>query len=124
MKTLVSVLIVGLGSFFGGAGRYAVSLLFKNAGGSFPWATLLVNLAGCFLIGLLAGFFVRQGSGSSDWSLLLITGFCGGFTTFSTFARESLALLQDGNYALFGCYIALSLVAGLALVALGFALAK
>ena len=73
-----SLLIVGLGSFCGGALRYYISTLMKSAcGQGFPWGTLSVNLVGCLLIGLLLGIFSRCGVQSNSWSLLLTVGFCG-----------------------------------------------
>ena len=115
-----NIAVVGAGSFIGGAARYLVSLVMKGVGKGFPWATLAVNLAGCFLIGLLWGLFCRTASESSDWALFLTVGLCGGFTTFSTFSKESLMLLQSGNIWGFAGYIALSAIAGVALVAMGY----
>lgn len=80
-----SILIVGAGSFLGGAARYAVSLMMKNQGKGFPWATLTANLFGCLLIGILWGSFSRSSNDGSDLALFMTVGFCGGFTTFSTF---------------------------------------
>ena len=115
-----NIAVVGAGSFIGGAARYLVSLVMKGVGKGFPWATLAVNLAGCFLIGLLWDLFSRTASESSDWALFLTVGLCGGFTTFSTFSKESLMLLQSGNIWGFAGYIALSVIAGVALVAMGY----
>ena len=112
--------LVGAGSFAGGVARYLVSLLMKGAGKGFPWATLAVNLAGCFLIGLLWGLFTRNNSQDSGLALFLTVGLCGGFTTFSTFSKEALMMLQAGNYTGFASYIALSIIIGLVLVALGY----
>lgn len=120
-----SLLIVGLGSFCGGALRYYISTLMKSAcGQGFPWGTLSVNLVGCLLIGLLLGIFSRCGVQSNSWSLLLTVGLCGGFTTFSTFANESLQMLQSGNTLNLIIYILASVIVGIALVALGYWLVK
>ena len=103
---LRNLLIVGIGSFLGGMLRYLISLLMKNfCGQGFPWATLLVNLMGCFLIGLIFGLFSRFNGVNSLWCLLLTTGFCGGFTTFSSFANEGLQLLSSGNVWGFVFYV-------------------
>ena len=120
-----SILLVGIGSFFGGALRYAVSLIMKNITAQiFPWATLSVNLIGCFLLGLTFALFGKYSSVNSTLCLLLATGFCGGFTTFSTFANESLQMLQCGNILGFFAYVLASLVLGIALVALGYYLVR
>ena len=119
-----NVLLVGAGSFIGGAARYLVSLALKKASKGFPWATLLVNLAGCFLIGLLWGMFSKSATEGSNWALLLTVGLCGGFTTFSTFSKEALMMLQSGNIWGFAGYIGISDAAGIALVALGYFLVK
>lgn len=120
-----SLLIVGIGSFVGGSLRYGISMLMKTScSTSFPWGTLTVNLLGCFLIGIIYALFSRFGSTSQTACLLLTTGLCGGFTTFSTFANESLQMLQHGNYAAFFCYIAVSVIVGISLTALGYYLAK
>ena len=123
-ETLKAVLAVGSGSFLGGAARYLVSLAMKPVGQGFPWGTLLVNLAGCLLIGLLWGWSGRSAAGGGALSLFLAVGVCGGFTTFSTFSKEALMLLQDGNVWGFAAYVAVSVAVGIAAVALGFFLSK
>ena len=116
-----SVLIVGIGSFIGGALRYLISTLFKQyCTQGFPWGTLLVNLMGCFIFGIIFALFSKYSSTSHLWCLLLTTGLCGGFTTFSTFAYESVLMLQQGNLSGFISYVATSLIAGISLFALGY----
>ena len=121
---LRNIVAVGAGSFIGGTARYLVSLMMKGVGKGFPWATLAVNLAGCFLIGLLWGLFSKNGTEGSNWALFLTVGLCGGFTTFSTFSKEALMMLQAGNVWGFAGYVAISVVAGVALVALGYFLVR
>ena len=122
---LKSLLIVGAGSFIGGAMRFLLSTFMKNiCAQGFPWGTLLVNLVGCFAFGVIFALFGRYGSTNSGWCLLLTTGFCGGFTTFSTFANESVLMLQNGNWPGFVGYVAASIVVGFALVALGYMIFK
>ena len=120
-----SLLIVGTGSFIGGAMRYWLSTLMKSVcGQGFPWGTLMVNLLGCFLFGMLFAVFGKSNATDNTLYLLLTTGICGGFTTFSTFANESVQMLQQGNTWGFVGYVATSVVAGLALIALGYGVAK
>ena len=120
-----SILIVGCGSFVGGALRYLISILMKNeCASSFPIGTLFVNILGCFLIGVIYGLFVRYSTTSHMLCLLLTTGFCGGFTTFSTFANESLQMLQAGNVGGFIGYVAASVILGILLVLFGYNLVK
>lgn len=126
------MLLVGLGSFAGGVLRYLVSLGTQAARlrcpvssdilqSAFPWATFTANLLGCLLIGLLMGWSTRL---SQEWTLLLTVGVCGGFTTFSTFSKESLLLLQTGAYGMFILYVLGSVSLGIALVAAGWWLTK
>ena len=116
---LKSILIVGAGSFLGGALRFLISTLMKGAcTSSFPWGTLTVNLLGCLLIGVIYGLFARHSIVQHTMCLLLTTGFCGGFTTFSTFANEGVQMLQGGNFGAFAAYASLSL--GILLVMLGY----
>ena len=118
--TIRNIIAVGAGSFIGGIARYLVSLAMKGISKGFPWATILVNLLGCLIIGLLWGFLSRNASESTSWGLFLTVGLCGGFTTFSTFSKEALTMLQTGQIWGFASYIALSILAGIALVAIGY----
>ena len=119
-----NIAVVGAGSFIGGAVRYLTSLAMKGFGKGFPWATLAVNLVGCLLIGLLWGIFSRTSSEGGNWALFLTVGFCGGFTTFSTFSKDALIMLQGGNVWGFAGYVAISVVVGIALVAAGYYLVR
>lgn len=108
-------IIVGIGSFLGGSSRYAVSQLMKYLiGSATPLGTLTVNILGCFLIGLFSAWGMGGHWLSHSMRLILITGFCGGFTTFSTFMSENASLLQQGDYLLMGSYLCASLLLGFA----------
>ena len=110
-----NILLVALGGALGSAGRYLISRMMES---SFPWGTLSVNVLGSLLIGLLIGL-VSKGIVSSEMKLLLVTGFCGGFTTFSTFANESFGMMKAGDVLLMALYIAASVVIGILAVWLG-----
>jgi CrcB protein len=111
-------LIVGLGSFLGGGLRYVVSRLLPVAAG-FPLGTFAVNIIGCFLIGLLYAMKWDGGWMSPTTRLLLTTGFCGGFTTFSTFINECGMLVKDGNMLMPALYLLASLAVGFLALMLG-----
>ena len=119
-----SVFVVGMGSFIGGAARFLLSVAMKSVGGGFPWATLAVNLLGCLAIGAVYGFYSRAANGGGDAALFLAYGVCGGFTTFSTFSKETLMMLQCGNYLGAVCYVCISVFAGITLTACGYLLAR
>lgn len=122
---LRSLLIVGIGSFTGGVLRYLISKLIQDSGfHTFPLGTFLVNVVGCFAIGLFYGLFERNNLISPDMRLFLTIGFCGGFTTFSTFINESYQLIRDANFFYLFFYIALSLLVGLLMLYVGYSLIK
>ncbi len=107
---LRQLLLVALGGALGSAMRYLTAILLaRHYTGSIPLATLVVNVLGCFLIGLLIGLC----SETTYLRLLFITGFCGGFTTFSTFTAESYVMFREGAYGLALLYIAGSVLIGL-----------
>ena len=124
MEIIRNILAVGAGSFIGGVARYLVSIAMKGIGKGFPWATLTVNLLGCLLIGLLWGLLSRNATESTSWGLFLTVGLCGGFTTFSTFSKEALTMLQAGQIGGFATYVVVSVLAGIALAALGYYVAR
>lgn len=114
------IVIVGIGSGIGGICRYLISLFMSQAPNDFPWGTFVVNVVGCLLIGILWGVTSRFQNDTPPFSLFLMIGFCGGFTTFSTFSKEGLAMLQANNYILFSVYAAGSVILGIMAVALGY----
>lgn len=117
------LLLVSIGSFFGGGARYLVSKAVQTwVAVSFPWGTMVVNIVGCFLIGLLSGMSLG-GHISPTTKLVLVTGFCGGFTTFSTFMNENLLLGRGGAILPAILYTLLSLALGLMAVVAGYLIA-
>lgn len=114
-----NILLVGLGGFIGSILRYLMgvwALRYFSTG--FPLSTLTVNLTGSLLIGLLAGTILKPSS--QTFQLFLMTGFCGGFTTFSTFSLEGLRLLRSACYTQYAWYVAISVIGGMGLCFLGF----
>lgn len=119
-----SILLVAIGGGIGSVLRFITNLLVaKNLPGKLHYATLTVNIIGCLLIGILIGFLSKQ-SESENLKLLLVTGFCGGFTTFSTFGLENYSFLQSGNLITSLLYMAISIIIGILFVGLGIYLAK
>ena len=116
---------IGSGSFLGGIARYLLSRAIQNnMTSAFPFGTLWVNIIGCFLIGLLFGLSDRGNLTNNEVRLFLTVGFCGGFTTFSTFSGENMAMLRDGSFLHFTLYAGISVFLGLAATFGGHALTK
>jgi CrcB protein len=106
---------VALGAAVGGVARYALTaVLQQRAGPGFPVATFVINVSGSFLLGFLMRYALASGSVSPELRALLTTGFCGGYTTFSTFSYETILLFEDGEYGRAGLYVLLSVVIALA----------
>ena len=123
---LKNIMLVALGGAAGSVARYLLSKAIQDtAATAFPWGTMAVNVAGCLLIGLLYGLAAGDGTRLGvDLKLMLTVGFCGGFTTFSTFANESLTLAKTGDALLSAAYIGSSVALGVLAVAAGAQLAK
>ncbi|MBK7099443.1 MAG: fluoride efflux transporter CrcB [Sphingobacteriales bacterium] len=123
---MVKVLLaIGTGSFLGGISRFLLSRFVQNQViSSFPYGTFVVNIIGCFIIGILYGLFEKDQLLSPEWRMFLTVGFCGGFTTFSTFAGENYSLLKDGNILYAAMYAATSVFLGIMAVWLGNLLIK
>lgn len=120
-----NVLLVALGSMLGGVARYICSLqIAERYVTEFPYGTFVVNLLGCFLVGSFYGLAERFEWFSPDLRLALTVGFCGGFTTFSSFAYENMRLLQEREYTTFGSYVLLSVAIGLLAAFAGLSLSK
>lgn len=120
MISIKNIIFVLLGSALGGASRFiATEIVKQKTSFKFPLGTFLVNLIGCFIMGIVLGYISRSTEDTNNIKLLLITGFCGGFTTFSAFAAENLNLLKTGNQTTAIAYIALSIVLGIFATFLG-----
>lgn len=113
-----AVLIVGLGGALGTMCRYLLSLTCKQ--GAFPFTTLLINVIGSLVIGIVFALNEKNSFISNDMKLFLATGICGGFTTFSMFSVENVLLLKAGNYWMAAFYITASIVACLLATFIGF----
>lgn len=120
-----TLLLVGSGGFIGSISRYLVSRFFQSQiTSTFPLGTFIVNITGCFLIGFIYGLSERSTFFNAGWKMFLTVGFCGGFTTFSTFANENIALLRDGAFFSFFLYTGLSVILGLTATLIGIVITK
>jgi CrcB protein len=119
------LLYVALGSAIGGVSRYLLGgLVQRMLDTTFPAGTLLVNVTGSFLLGAIIRYALETPSLTPEVRACLTIGFCGGYTTFSTFSYETMALLEDGEWARAGGYITASVILSLIATFLGFALAR
>jgi len=120
MMSIKNILLVLVGSGIGGASRYIIADFIKQKySPKYPLGTCLINIVGCFIIGLVLGYFAKNTTENADIKLLLTTGFCGGFTTFSAFAAENLYLIKSGNQLTALFYIVLSVLLGILATFLG-----
>ncbi|MDO3436916.1 fluoride efflux transporter CrcB [Rhizobium sp. CBN3] len=122
---MIQALLVALGGAIGSVLRYYVGQwALKLMGPAFPWGTLAVNVVGCFVIGVFAELVARKFNASVELRLLLITGFLGGFTTFSAFSLDAISLFERGEAVAGGIYIAASVGLSMAAVFAGLAIMR
>ena len=118
---LKSLFFVGLGSCVGGMARYLLSRWVQQLSlSTFPYGTMVVNILGCFAIGVFYALFEQQNFTNTYLKLFLTVGFCGGFTTFSTFVNENYLLVKDGNFFSFLLYIGGSVFLGFIMLYIGY----
>lgn len=118
------VLLVFLGGGIGSALRYAIGRIFNTSSAGYPWGTFSVNIIGSLLIGVFMGIALKNNNLSENQTLLLVTGLCGGFTTFSAFAYENQQFLKEGDLTSFAIYTLGSLSLCILAVFLGLVISK
>ena len=118
------ILLVFIGGGIGSAARFSIGKLLKNTISTLPIGTFFVNILGCLLIGVLMGWGLKNQNINENQTLLLITGFCGGFTTFSAFAAENQFFLKNGEFTQFLTYTLASLILGILAVIFGLFISK
>ena len=122
---MTSLLPVMIGGAFGAGARHLTgAAMLRLAGPGWPWGTLTVNLVGGFLMGMLAGWLARHGSGGDNARLLLGVGVLGGFTTFSAFSLEVVLMLERGELWPAGAYVAASVIGSVAALMAGLSLVR
>ncbi len=121
MKQLILVFI---GGGFGSALRFVIGKQFNSVSTGIPWGTFMANILGSLLIGVILGLAAKNDTLTSNQTLLLATGFCGGFTTFSTFAYENHVFLKSGDFTSFALYAIGSFIVAFFAVFLGLFLVK
>ena len=117
-----SFLLVFLGGGLGSGLRYLVTIAMNQYSKVLPFGTFAVNMIGCLMIGLVLGYAQKENTLTSNQTLLLATGFCGGFTTFSAFASENLELIRNGELFNFSIYAIGSVFIGMLLILIGYLL--
>jgi fluoride exporter len=125
LEVKLRLTLIAISGAVGTLARYGLQDLVQiRAGTTFPYGTLLVNLTGCFLLGLIGQFTLNRMVISPDWRAAIAIGFFGGYTTFSSFGWETAKMLEDGEWARATAYVAASVVAGLLLSVAGIRLAN
>lgn len=122
---MINYLIVGIGGFFGAMCRYAVAIwIGQKWGRSFPLGTFIINISGSFFIGLLMTFFTERFMVNPQWRLLMVVGFLGAYTTFSTFEYETGRLVRDGEWLIASMNVILSVFIGFVALKIGELIAR
>jgi CrcB protein len=122
---MVNIFIIGMGGFLGAISRYGVALwIGQRWGRNFPLGTFVINVSGSFLIGLLMSLFTERFMVNPQWRLMLVVGFLGAYTTFSTFEYETGTLMKDGEWLIAMLNVVLSVIVGFIALKLGEVIAK
>ena len=122
---MINYLIIGAGGFIGAIARYAIGVwIGQKWGRSFPLGTFVINVSGSFFIGLIMSLFTERFMVNPQWRLLLVVGFLGAYTTFSTFEYETGRLVKDGEWIIASMNVILSVFAGFAALKIGEVIAK
>lgn len=120
-----AILAVAVGGGIGSVLRFVIGqVALQRFGPGFPWGTLVINITGSFLIGLFFRYALQSAVIGPEMRIFLTTGFCGGYTTFSTFSYDTIVLLQDGEYGRASLYVGTSVAFALAATVLGIAAAN
>ncbi|MDA8340456.1 MAG: fluoride efflux transporter CrcB [Nitrospiraceae bacterium] len=125
MQSMINYLIIGIGGFLGAIARYAIGVwIGQKWGRSFPLGTFVINVSGSFFIGLLMSLFTERLMVNPQWRLLLVVGFLGAYTTFSTFEYETGRLIKDGEWLIASMNVVFSVFAGFIALKIGEIIAK
>ena len=121
----MNLLLIGVAGALGALARYGLGVfVLRYTDSPFPWHTVIINMLGCFLFGVVFAFFDGRANLPPEWRLIILTGFLGAFTTYSTFAFESAALIRESQYVLAAANVLVQNVLGIVLVFAGIALNK
>jgi len=122
---MANIFIIGIGGFLGAISRYGVALwIGQRWGRNFPLGTFVINVSGSFLIGLLMSLFTERFMVNPQWRLMLVVGFLGAYTTFSTFEYETGTLMKDGEWLIAMLNVLLSVIVGFIALKLGEVIAR